>query len=91
MQQKQCTFYIRNPPRKKHRKRHFADYIVYLAIIAVIGYTVTAFVLQFLPDKIEISPTLTTCWYAFWGTELITLATIKNCKTKHNKNKEDDY
>ena len=34
----------------------------------------------------ELSPTLTTCVYAFFGTELIGLAGIKICDTKFIQN-----
>ena len=33
----------------------------------------------------ELSPTLTTCVYAFFGTELIGLAGIKICDTKYSQ------
>jgi glycopeptide antibiotics resistance protein len=76
--------------RKAKKKRHFADYIVFLSIIAVTGFTVAAFVLQF-KGLMEISATLTTCWFAFWTVEIIALASIRNQKTKHNyKNKEGE-
>ena len=34
----------------------------------------------------ELSPTLTTCVYAFFGTELLGLAGIKICDTKFTQN-----
>ena len=76
--------------RKAKKKRHFADYIVFLSIIAVTGFTVAAFVLQF-KGLMEISATLTTCWFAFWTVEIIALASIRNQQTKNNyKNKEGE-
>lgn len=72
----------RRKPLKK--KRHFADYIVFLSIFAVTGFTVAAFLLQF-KGLMEISSTLTGCWFAFWTVEIIALASIRNQKTKHNK------
>jgi hypothetical protein len=38
---------------------------------------------------IEISPTLTTCWFVFWGTEIAALAGIKVtkiCKDNNSNN-----
>jgi hypothetical protein len=48
----------------------------------IILYTVAAFALQYFAG-VEISPTLTTAWYAFWATELVALAAIKTSKIKH--------
>ena len=55
-----------------------------LALICtmIILYTVAAFALQYFAG-VEISPTLTTAWYAFWATELVALAAIKTSKIKH--------
>lgn len=67
----------------KKKKKHFANYIVALSIVAVVGYTAAAFVLQFW-GNMEISATLTGCWYGFWTTEIVALAAIKNGKVKNN-------
>ena len=50
----------------------------------IIIYTVADFILQYF-TSIEVSPTLTTAWFAFWGTELVALAAIKTTKVKHQK------
>lgn len=71
------------------KKRHFADYIVFLSILAVTGFTVAAFLLQF-KGLMEISATLTGCWFAFWTVEIIALASIRNQKTKHEKKEGAD-
>ena len=71
----------------KRRRRHFADYIVFLSIFAVTMFTVAAFVLQFL-GMMEISATLTTCWFAFWTVEIVALASIKNAKIKKEYDKQ---
>ena len=59
----------------------FNKLIVLLSIITIISYTVAAILLQKC-TMTELSPTLTTCVYAFFGTELIGLAGIKICDTK---------
>ena len=59
----------------------FNKLIVLLSIVAIISYTVAAILLQKY-IMMELSPTLTTCVYAFFGTELIGLAGIKICDTK---------
>lgn len=61
-------------PEKKHRK--VSNIILVIAIIAIVLYTVAAFVLQFY-TSIEVSSTLTTCWYSFWSVELLAMAGIK--------------
>ena len=59
----------------------FNKLIVLLSIVAIITYTIAAILLQKY-TMMELSPTLTTCVYAFFGTELIGLAGIKICDTK---------
>jgi hypothetical protein len=73
---------------KPGKKRHFANYIVFLSIIAVTVFTVAAFLLQF-KGFMEISATLTTCWFAFWTVEIVALASIRNRKIKHDYKKEE--
>lgn len=69
------------------RKKHFADYIVYVSIFMITAYTASAVVLQFT-GLMEISSTLTTCWYGFWTAEIVALAAIKTSKTKPEKAEE---
>lgn len=73
---------------KAKKKKHFANYIVVLAVIAVVLYTAAAFILQFFGYP-EISATLTTCWFSFWAVELAALASIKYSKVKHEGKKDD--
>lgn len=82
----------KNKSVKSKRKKHFSDYIVYISIMMIVGYTVAAFILQFI-GLMEVSSTLTGCWYSFWTVEIITLATIKNTKTKNQKEgkKDENY
>lgn len=54
-----------------------------LICIMIILYTAATFGLQYF-TTVEISPTLTTAWFAFWGTELVALAAIKNQKIKYD-------
>lgn len=71
-----------------HLKPKFNKIIVTLSIVAIIAYTVAAIFLQKY-TMTELSPTLTTCVYAFFGTELLGLASIKICDTKFTQ-KEDN-
>ncbi len=59
----------------------FNKLIVIFCIVAIISYTVVAILLQKY-TSMELSPTLTTCVFAFFGTELLGLAGIKICDTK---------
>ncbi len=59
----------------------FNKLIVTFCIVAIISYTVAAILLQKY-TSMELSPTLTTCIFAFFGTELLGLAGIKICDTK---------
>ena len=57
-----------------------------LICVMIILYTVADFALQYLVH-VEVSPTLTNAWFAFWGTEIVALAVIKTSKVKHGKDK----
>ena len=59
-----------------------SNLMLVLICTMIILYTVAAFALQYFAS-VEISPTLTTAWYAFWATELVALAAIKTSKIKH--------
>ena len=61
--------------------------VLIAAIVSNIAYTVAAFILQF-KTSVEISSTLTTCWFSFWAVEVAALAGIKITKTK---NMTEDY
>ena len=71
------------------KKPKTSTVILVLSIIMVVAYAIVDFVMQFTKG-FEISPTLTVAWYAFWGTEIVALASIKNTKTKNNSNKENE-
>jgi uncharacterized membrane protein YwzB len=58
-------------------KKKTSTIMLILICIMIIVYTVANFALQYF-TTIEVSPTLTTAWFAFWGTELVALAAIKN-------------
>ena len=62
----------------------FNKLIVLLSIVSIISYTVAAILLQKY-TMTELSPTLTTCVYGFFGTELLGLAGIKIFDTKYQQ------
>lgn len=63
------------------KKPKTSTVILILACVMAVAYAVADIVLQYKLN-IELSPTLTGCWYTFWGVELINLANIKKEKTK---------
>lgn len=60
----------------KKSKTKFSKKIVIACISFIILYTIAQTVLSYLL-MIELSPTLTTCVYAFFGTELASVAVIR--------------
>lgn len=67
-------------PEKKTKK--VSNIMLVIIVAAIISYALVAFQLQYLTGM-EISSTLTGCWYAFWGTEIVSLALIRTSKVKH--------
>lgn len=72
---------------KNKNKKKFAQKMIPVAILSIVFYTVAALVLQFV-CQVEVSPTLTGCWYGFWTVEIFTLGQITKEKVK-NKYYED--
>ena len=71
------------------QKKKVSNVMLVLICIMIILYTAANFALQYFAS-IEVSPTLTTAWFAFWGTELVALAAIKTTKVKHGENKTEE-
>lgn len=71
----------------KKPKKKVSNIMLVLVCVMIILYASASFVLQYLTN-IEVSPTLTTAWFAFWGTEIIALTAIKTSKVKHNQDNE---
>jgi biotin transporter BioY len=72
-----------NKPKKK-----VSNIMLVIICTMIICYAIANFVLQYY-TQIEVSPTLTTSWFAFWGVELISLTAIKTSKIKHNQDNDD--
>ena len=70
-------------------KRKVSNIMLVLICVMIILYTVADFILQYF-TSIEVSPTLTTAWFAFWGTEIVALTAIKTSKLKHGKDKNSE-
>ena len=70
-------------------KKKFSKIIVVLSVILILIYTIAAFVLQFVCG-VEVSPTLTTCFYTFWAVEMLSLAGVKARKVKYENTYEEN-
>ena len=73
------------PNRKKQRT---STVMLVVIVIAIISYTVASFWVQYHTGT-AVDSTLTTCFYTFWGSELVLLAGIKTSKIIKSR-KDDD-
>lgn len=61
---------------KKNQKRKFSKTVVVFCIAFIVFYTIIQVYLNYKLG-VELSPTLTTCVYAFFGTELSACAFVR--------------
>lgn len=66
-----------------NKKNKVSNIMLVVVIVAIIGYTVANFWLQYVAG-VEVSPTLTNAWFSFWGVEIFALAGIKITKVIKN-------
>lgn len=66
----------------KKEKTKVSNIMLVVVIIAIVGYTAANFILQYY-TSVEVSPTITTCWFSFFGAEVLALAGIRIAKTKN--------
>lgn len=74
--------------KNKKNKKKVSNILLVLICTMIILYASASFALQYF-TTVEISPTLTTAWFTFWGVELINLTVIRTSKIKHNVSKQD--
>ena len=73
------------------KKKKVSNVMLVVVIIAIVVYAVANFALQYF-TSIEVSPTLTTAWFTFWGVEIFALAGIKISKVRSGTDEEEvDY
>lgn len=73
------------------KKGSFSKIVTTLSILFVVLYTIISMSLQFTV-QIEPSPTLTSCVFALFGTELAVNGLIKISKNKYsNTNNDSEY
>ena len=76
--------------KKKKGKGLYSKILVAFVVAQVLIYTYVNMYLSY-KVSIEISPTLTTCFFAFFGLEAGILGMIKNTKTKSGDNNDRHY
>jgi biotin transporter BioY len=64
---------------KNKKKKKVSNVMLVVVCIMIIAYAVANFVLQYF-TSVEVSPTLTTAWFAFWGSEILAITGIKISK-----------
>ena len=67
----------------ERKKRKVSNIMLVIIVIAIVGYVAVDFLLQYHTGT-EISPTITTCWFVFWTSEVLALMGIKLSKVKKN-------
>lgn len=60
---------------------------VVAAVIAIMLFTVASFIILSISGQ-NISDALTVAYFSFWTAEIVSLASIKNTKTRKRKKKE---
>lgn len=78
--------YAQYVPDKKKRK--ISNVMLIVTVIAIVGYVIANYILQYNMG-VELSPTITPFWFAFWTSELFALMGIRVSKLKHNSDVSD--
>ncbi len=73
----------------ERKKKKVSNIMLVVVMIAIIAYAAANFVLQYF-TSIEVSSTLTTCWFTFWGAEIFALAGIKISKVRSGSEENID-
>lgn len=74
------------PEKKRHK---VSNIMLAVSIICIVGYAIASLLIQYFTG-IEVSSTLTTCWFSFFGCELFLLAGIKTSKVIKGHNEFGD-
>lgn len=69
-------------------KRKVSNIMLVVIVSAIVGYVIASFILQYYTGT-EISSTLTTCWFSFWGAEICALTGIKVSKVFKKYSSDD--
>lgn len=80
------------PKHKEKKKKKVSNIMLCVSVIAIVGYVVADYILQ-SKIGVELSPTITPYWFAFWTGEIFVLAGMKTSKILKgsvNTNNEND-
>lgn len=69
-------------PEKKERKT--SNIMLVVSVMAILGYVVASFWVQ-LVAGMEVSPTITTLYFAFWTTEIYSMSRIRISKERYKQ------
>ena len=75
-----------------HKRRKVSNIMLVVVVTAIVLYTVANLAVTLVTGT-PVDSTLTTCFYAFWSSELIALTTIKASKVikgNDDKKKEEE-
>lgn len=78
---------------KNKKKKKVSNVMLVVVCIMIIVYAVANFALQYF-TSVEVSPTLTTAWFTFWGSEILAITGIKISKIfkgTDNTDYEEEY
>lgn len=70
------------------KKKKFSNLIVILAVVHLDLFVVCLFLMGIF--NFQISDTAITCFFSFWGLEMLSLAGIKICKSRYNNTYEEN-
>ena len=79
----------KNKIKVEKPKKKVSNIMLVLICTMIILYTAADFALQYFAG-VEVSPTLTTAWFAFWGTEIVALTAIKTVKVMKNQDTKEE-
>ena len=63
----------------ENKKKKVSNIMLVVSTIAIIGYVIANYILQY-NTGVELSPTITPYWFAFWTGEIFILAGIRITK-----------
>ena len=65
------------------KKKKVSNIVLAVSITAIVIYTIASFAIQYFTG-VEISSTLTTCFFSFFGGEMLIIGGIKISKVRSN-------
>lgn len=72
----------------ERKKKKVSNIMLAVSVICIIAYAIGCLAVQYFAG-VEVSPTLTTSWFAFFGCELLFLAGIKTSKVIKGNDYDD--